>query len=57
MDDLGLYAKALTAAEVQAIATSSQADKQRGVAADPDLIIFWDFNDGPNGGVVPNREP
>jgi len=55
LDDLGLYAKALTAAEVRAIATSSQADKQRGFAADPDLIIFWDFNDGPNGGVVPNR--
>ena len=54
LDDLGYYARALTPAEIAAIATTSQADTD-GAGADSDLVLFWDFNDGPNGGVVPNK--
>ena len=53
VDDIGVYAKVLNQSEIQAIyATSSQAD---GAANDSSLILFWDFNDGPNDGVVLNK--
>ena len=52
VDDIGIYAAVLTQTEIQALATTSQAD---GATSDPNLILFWDFNDGPNGGVVPNK--
>ena len=56
LDDVGIYAKVLSQTEIRDMASqtdgASQAD---GAASDPDLILFWDFNDGPNGGVVPNK--